>query len=108
MTGRRERQPRLDMCVDFHHESRCPVECEGAIIGLQMKVAGRKKAEEVGADEAQVNGHLRPAGVEKKARSGGNWRRAGAVSQRPAQGSLSTSQGSTPWTTSPDYLPLFG
>lgn len=82
MTGRQEQHPRLDIYVGFHHEFQCPVEGEGAIIGLQMKVVGRKK-EEVGDYEAQVNRYLRPAGVEKKMQSGGNWRRAGPVSQCP-------------------------
>lgn len=39
MTGRQE-HPQLDMYVDFHLEFQCPVECEGAMIGLQMKGVG--------------------------------------------------------------------
>lgn len=60
------------------------MECESAVIGLQMEVVSRKKAEEVGKYGAQVSRYLRTAAVEKKMQPGGNWGRAEPISQCPA------------------------
>lgn len=69
--------------MSFHHKS-VAVDCEGAIIGLQMEVVSREKTEEVEVYGAEVSRYLRTAGVEKKMQPGGNWGRAGPVSQCPA------------------------
>lgn len=58
------------VCI-FSSQVCVPVECEGAIIGLQ-KVVSRKKTEEVGEYGAQVSRYLRTARVEKKMPPGGN------------------------------------